>query len=135
MSKCQSSTRFLNREILLENPSSYLEYQDSEQEEAEFLVTLCKRTGAKILLDVNNVFVSSSNHQWDAKKYINTIPHDLVKEIHLAGHSIKELPNEILRIDTHDHFVCPEVWDLYAYTLQKIGPTPTLLEWDAKFPV
>ncbi len=126
---------FLNREILIENPSSYLEYKTSQHEEVDFLVSLCQKTGAKILLDVNNIFVSCSNHQWNAKKYIDTIPSDLVKEIHLAGHSITEIaPNQNLRVDTHDSKVCEEVWDLYAYTLKKCGLKHTLLEWDSEIP-
>lgn len=126
---------FLGREILIENPSSYIEYTASDQEEAEFLGTLCKRSGAKILLDVNNIFVSCINHGWDAKKYIDTIPGDLVEEIHLAGHSIKTIAQGVnLRVDTHDSSVCEEVWELYGYAIQKIGPLPTLLEWDAQIP-
>ncbi len=126
---------FLKREIFIENPSSYIEYHASEQQEAQFLVELCKATGAKILLDVNNIFVSASNHGWDAKQYIDSIQKGLVKEIHIAGHSTKTLPNnQILRIDTHDSFVCSEVWDLYAYAIERFGSTPTLLEWDAEIP-
>lgn len=126
---------FLGRTILIENPSSYIEYKASDQKEVDFLVTLCKRTGAKILLDVNNVFVSASNHGWNAKKYIDAIPVGLVAEIHLAGHSIKTLvSDQILRIDTHDQCVLQEVWDLYAYAIERFGPLPTLLEWDAKIP-
>lgn len=126
---------FLNREILIENPSSYLEYKASSKNEADFLVEMCKITGAKILLDVNNIFVSAYNHGWDAKNYIDAIPQDFVKEIHIAGHSTKILSAEqILRIDTHDNYVCDEVWDLYNYAIQRFGPTHTLLEWDANIP-
>ena len=126
---------FLGREILIENPSSYIEFNDSCLEEADFLANLCNKTGAKILLDVNNIFVSCSNHGWNAKKYIDAIPTHLVKEIHLAGHTIKNIaPEEIIRIDTHDNVVCKEVWELYAYALRKFGPVHTLLEWDAEIP-
>ena len=126
---------FLHREILIENPSSYIEYKASYKNEADFLVEICKITGAKILLDVNNIFVSSSNHAWDPKTYIDAIPHNLVKEIHIAGHSTKILStDQILRIDTHDNYVCDEVWDLYNYAIQRFGPTHTLLEWDANIP-
>jgi len=126
---------FLNREILIENPSSYLEYHSSDRDEAEFLVKLCQKTGAKILLDINNIFVSCSNHGWDAQKYIDKIPVDLVKEIHLAGHSSQEIsPEKTLLIDTHNNSVCTEVWELYGYALQKLGTIPTLLEWDADIP-
>lgn len=126
---------FLGREILIENPSSYLEYHSSDRDEAEFLVKLCQKTGAKILLDINNIFVSCSNHGWDAQNYIDKIPHDLVKEIHLAGHSSQEIsPEKTLLIDTHNNSVCDEVWELYGYALQKLGSIPTLLEWDADIP-
>lgn len=126
---------FLKRELLIENPSSYFEYKDSNQSEIEFLVNLCCSSGAKILLDINNIFVSSWNHGWDAKKYIDFIPAHLVKEIHIAGHSIQTLPNnQILRIDTHDNYICNEVWALYDYAIKKFGPIPTLLEWDSHIP-
>ena len=82
---------FLGREVLIENPSSYLQYKTSDQQEVDFLVSLCERTSAKILLDVNNVFVACSNHGWDPIKYINTIPKDYVKELHVAGHSVKTI--------------------------------------------
>jgi len=126
---------FLKREILIENPSSYLEFSISTFLEPDFMTTLAKSTGAKILLDVNNIFVSSFNHKWDAYSYIDAFPQELIKEIHLAGHSIKELQNnESLKIDTHDDFVCQEVWDLYEYACQKFGNVPTLIEWDEKLP-
>lgn len=126
---------FLQREIFIENPSSYLQYKMSDQEEVDFLVSLSEVTGAKILLDVNNIFVSCTNHGWDSKKYMDAIPTDLVKEIHLAGHALRELPSgEILRIDTHDNVVCDDVFTLYEYAIQKFGLVPTLLEWDAQIP-
>lgn len=126
---------FLKREILIENPSSYIEYKSSNKQESQFLVELCKATNAKILLDVNNIYVSCWNHGWNAKEYIDSIPVDLVKEIHIAGHSIKELPNDqTLRVDTHNNYVCVEVWDLYDYAIKRFGTTPTLLEWDADIP-
>ncbi len=126
---------FFKREILIENPSSYLEYQATKIDEVDFLTELCKITGAKILLDVNNVFVSCYNHGWSAQQYIDQIPVNLVKEIHLAGHSTKQIaPNKIIRIDTHDNHVLEEVWELYDYAIRKFGLIPTLLEWDAKIP-
>lgn len=126
---------FLKQELLIENPSSYIEYQSSQKDEVDFLVEICNQTGAKILLDVNNVFVSSWNHGWQAKDYIDAIPQELVKEIHIAGHTTKELPNkELIRIDTHNQSVCHEVWDLYGYAIARFGCIPTLLEWDADIP-
>lgn len=126
---------YLGRELLIENPSSYLEFSSSGMMEVDFLVSLCEKTKAKILLDVNNVFVSCANHGWDMKKYIDSIPSNLVAEIHLAGHSIKSLTEkQALRIDTHDTTVDDAVWALYGYTISKIGLKPTLLEWDANIP-
>jgi uncharacterized protein len=131
----EHAQEFLGRELLIENPSSYLEYKISCLSETEFLVTLCQKTGAKILLDVNNIYVSCTNHGWDAHKYIHSIPNNLVKEIHLAGHSRRSIAdNHDLLIDTHNQRVCQPVWDLYKYAIQKYGSTPTLLEWDADIP-
>lgn len=126
---------YLGREILIENPSSYLEFSISQMDEVDFLITLCHRTGAKILLDVNNIFVSCSNHGWNMKKYIDSVPPDLVREIHLAGHSAKFImPDQKMLIDTHDTTVDEAVWALYGYAISKLGPKPTLLEWDAQIP-
>ena len=126
---------YLQTTLLIENPSSYLEYASSTYPEAEFLAELIKRTGAKILLDVNNIYVSCCNHGWDPHAYIQAIPPDAVEEIHLAGHSIAAQDDtHVLRIDTHDNYVCPEVWELYGYTLKQFGLVPTLLEWDAALP-
>lgn len=135
---CQNIQRtqdYLQREILIENPSSYLEYNASELSEADFLIELCKKSGAKLLLDINNIFVSAHNHQWDAKKYIDKIPSELVKELHLAGHSHKNISeNKIIKVDTHDNKVCDNVWALYDYALSKFGVNYTLIEWDTDIP-
>jgi uncharacterized protein (UPF0276 family) len=126
---------FLKQEILIENPSSYIEFKSSYLKESDFLVELCKLTGAKILLDVNNIFVSCFNHDWDALGYINSIPKDLVKEIHLSGHSSRIIgSDQVLLVDTHNDYVCQEVWDLYEHAIQRFGPTPTLIEWDKDIP-
>lgn len=126
---------YLQTEILIENPSSYIEYQTSYISEVEFLVTLCRKTGASILLDVNNIFVSAANHGWNAFKYIDAIPREMVKEIHIAGHTTKVLSsNQTIHIDTHNDFVSPFVWELYAYAIARFGQTLTLLEWDSAIP-
>jgi len=126
---------FLNRTLLVENPSTYLEYKDSNYQEADFLNLLADKTGCGILLDVNNIYVSGQNNGWSTLKYLDTINPDHVKEIHLAGHShyVTE-NNQKLIIDTHDDIVCQEVWDLYARALPLFGNVPTLIEWDAKIP-
>ena len=126
---------YLQRTLLIENPSSYLEYNTSTYPEAEFLTELIKRTGAKILLDINNIYVSCMNHSWNPIQYIKTIPYESVAEIHIAGHSIiAQNEHNNLLLDTHDNFVCQDVWDLYSYAIKHIGLVPTLLEWDANIP-
>lgn len=126
---------FLKRPLLIENPSSYFEYKESDRQEVDFLISLCINTGCKLLLDVNNIYVSSQNHGWNAREYINAIPSHLVGEIHLAGHTPKIIDeNKILFIDTHDNFVCEEVWSLYALAIARFGLVPTLLEWDENIP-
>lgn len=130
----QITQDFLKQTILIENPSSYVTYHDSTWDEADFLVELSKQTGAKLLVDVNNIFVSCMNHGWNANAYLKKIPAHLVKEIHLAGHSTQQIKDFLLRIDTHDHPVCPEVWELYGMAIQQYGRIPTLLEWDDAIP-
>lgn len=126
---------FIQQRLFIENPSSYIEYQSSTEHEAEFLARLAKKTGAGILLDVNNVYVSCINHGWDPKAYLNAIPKELVKEIHLAGHSEKVLASgQRILIDTHDHCVAEPVWALYEDVITMMGPIPTLIEWDAQIP-
>lgn len=125
---------FLGRQILLENPSSYLEYRFSNYSEAEFLNELGKRTGCGILLDVNNVYVSCQNHGWNALAYLRGINAALVAEMHLAGHGRNDAGERSILIDTHDRPVCEAVWQLYQSALRIIGSRPTLIEWDADLP-
>ena len=125
---------FLGRRILIENPSSYLEYAHSTLPESEFLVETARRSGCGILLDVNNVYVSCRNHGWDAIAYLQGIPVGLVEEIHLAGHTLNQFEGGEILIDTHNRPVCDEVWRLYEYSLQRLGPHPTLIEWDTDIP-
>ncbi len=124
----------LRRNILIENPSSYLSYRHSVIPEAEFLTEICRRTGAGLLLDVNNVFVSAFNLSFDPLEYLASIPAEYVAEIHLAGHSEKIFPDGKLLIDDHASTVNQAVWELYANTLELIGNKPTLIEWDAELP-
>lgn len=125
----------LRRRILVENPSSYLRYRHSPIPEAEFLAELSRRTGCGILCDVNNLFVSASNHGWSTHDYLAALPAEAIGEIHLAGHALRDFGNgQILRIDNHGSRVCGEVWDLYAEALRRFGPVPTLIEWDTDIP-
>ncbi|WP_163832775.1 MNIO family bufferin maturase [Spartinivicinus ruber] len=121
---------FLEQPLILENPSSYVQFAESSLFEWEFLGQLAIETGCGILLDVNNVFVSSSHHGFDAEFYIKSLPCQYIVQIHIAGPS----DNGGLLIDTHDHPVPSQVWQLYALAQQLTGGVSTLLEWDANIP-
>jgi len=125
----------LGRTLLLENVSSYFEYEDSTIAEAEFLAEVARRSGCGILLDVNNLHVSACNHGFDAAAFLRTIPVGAVHEMHLAGHVRKRFADgaEIL-IDTHSEPVCDAVWSLYETALARFGAVPTLIEWDNDLP-
>ncbi|MFI4939643.1 MAG: DUF692 domain-containing protein [Burkholderiales bacterium] len=120
----------LGRELLVENLSSYLSFPHSEMTEGEFLAELTRLTGCGILFDVENLYVNARNLGVDAAAFIDAIPAAAVKEYHLAGYSMRDG----CLIDTHDHAVYPEVWELYEQVLQHIGPRPTLIEWDTDIP-
>lgn len=125
---------YLDRKILIENPSTYL-ILGSMEDELQFLADLAKRTGCGLLLDINNAFVSCSNHGASAEDYIDKFPVEHVGEIHLAGHSRQLLSNgEMLRIDDHGSKVSALVWALYERLVQRIGIVPTLVEWDTNIP-
>lgn len=124
----------LNRQILIENPSSYFMLKESDYSEAEFINALAKRSGCKLLLDVNNVFVSACNHGFDAQDYIKSVDSSLVDEFHLAGHSVQQLLTGEVRIDDHGSKVCQQVWELFELTLNHVGKKPTLIEWDSDVP-
>jgi uncharacterized protein len=126
---------YLRRAILLENPSTYLRWSYSTIPEWEFLAALAGRTGCGILGDVNNIYVSAANHGWDPSAYLAALPPAAIGEIHLAGHSVRELEDRrVLRIDDHGSRVIPEVWALYSEALACFGPVPTLIEWDTNIP-
>jgi uncharacterized protein len=125
----------LRRRILVENPSTYLRFAHSTIPEWEFMAAVVERTGCGMLCDVNNIFVSAHNHDWDADTYLASLPADAIGEIHLAGHSVRALANGgTIRIDDHASRVIPEVWALYAKALARFGPVPTLIEWDNAVP-
>ncbi len=126
----------LKRRILVENPSTYLQFRYSTIPEWEFLARVARRTGCGILCDVNNIYVSACNHGWRASAYLAALPPDAVGEIHLAGHTVRSIDEtRTLRIDDHGSRVSPEVWALYAETLARFGPVPTLIEWDTDVPL
>ncbi len=121
---------WLGRPLIVENPSSYLQFTSSQMPEQEFLARLCERTGCGLLLDVNNVHVSCYNHGLDPLAYIDALPADHIVQMHLAGPS----DHGTHLIDTHDHPVPDAVWPLYARAWERCGPVATLLEWDAQIP-
>ena len=125
----------VGRKMLLENPSSYLAFEESTWEETDFLAELTKRTGCGMLLDVNNVFVSATNLDLDPRAYIDAYPLEKVEEIHLGGHDEDhDDDNKPLLIDSHGAAIADPVWALLDYTLAKSGPRPVLVEWDNDVP-
>jgi len=121
---------FLGRPLVLENASTYVSFHCDELTEWDFIRELVKRSGCELLLDVNNVYVSSVNHGFAPRDYIDAVPAEAVRQIHLAGH---EDHGDYI-IDTHDHAIVDPVWDLYAYTLRRIGWVPTMIERDDHIP-
>jgi len=126
---------YLGRQMLLENPSSYVRFQGDTMHEADFLAELVHRTGCGLLLDINNLFVSAQNHGWTADDWLSRIQLDAVGEVHLAGHeqSTDDNGNPVL-IDTHGEEISEPVWFLYSEFLAQAGPRPTLIERDNNIP-
>jgi uncharacterized protein len=125
----------IGRSILLENPSTYVLFPESTMTETEFIRELVRRTGCGLLLDVNNVFVSATNHGYSALAYLADFPLEHVGEIHLAGHAEQaDDEGELLLIDSHDCPVADAVWKLFDIVIGQAGPIPTLVEWDSKIP-
>ncbi len=128
--KIRQARDFLEVPICVENVSSYAEYHLSEMTEWEFLTEVVERADCGILLDVNNIYVSSKNHGFDPREYIDHVPHHRVAQMHIAGHTRFEK----YILDTHDHPVLDPVWKLYARATRLCGVTATLLEWDDRIP-
>jgi uncharacterized protein (UPF0276 family) len=128
--KVRQAMDFLEVPFAVENVSSYAEFHESTMTEWEFLAEVAERADCGILLDVNNIYVSSQNHGFDPTQYLRAVPPGRVVQIHIAGHS----KFEKYILDTHDHPVIDPVWQLYAEAIRRFGPTPTLLEWDDRIP-
>jgi uncharacterized protein (UPF0276 family) len=124
----------LGRQILIENVSSYLEFEGSRLTEWEFLAGVAAESGCGILLDVNNIHVAARNHGFDSHEFLQAMPQAAVQELHLAGHSRMSLGEREILIDTHGTHVCDAVWDLYRAALRRFGALPTLIEWDTDIP-
>jgi uncharacterized protein (UPF0276 family) len=121
---------FLGVRLALENVSSYMTYTSSEMTEWEFVTAVVEEADCALLLDVNNIYVSSHNHAFDPNAYVDGVPHDRVVQVHLAGHT----NHGKYILDTHDDHVIDPVWDLYRRALRRTGPVSTLIEWDDNFP-
>lgn len=132
--KIDETQSYLGRSILVENVSAYLEFTESEMSEAEFICEIARRSGARLLLDINNIYVNSVNHGFDAFSFVNQVPPELVAEMHLAGHSRQKFNGQTIIVDTHDAPVPAPVWALYEHALQRFGAVPTLIEWDSRIP-
>lgn len=124
----------LARPMLLENPATYVLFEQSTLAETDFITEIVRRTGCGLLLDINNVFVSCTNHRNDPRAYLAAFPLRAVGEIHLGGHASEELPSGPLLIDDHGSPVADPVWTLYAETIARSNPLPTLIEWDNDVP-
>jgi uncharacterized protein len=125
----------IGRAILLENPSTYVVFRESTMSETDFIRELVRRSGCGLLLDVNNVFVSSTNHGYSALSYLADFPMEHVGEIHLAGHAEQaDDEGDLLLIDSHDGPVADAVWKLFDMVIGQCGPIPTLVEWDSDIP-
>ena len=120
----------LGRRLLLENPSSYVGFLHSTMPEWEFLGELARRTGAGLLVDVNNVFVTAHNHGFRPEWFLEGLPAAAVEQFHLSGHD----DSGPLRVDTHDREVSAEVWTLFRHAVRRFGPLPTIVEWDDRLP-
>jgi len=130
IARVKQVSEILERPLILENPSSYVEFAVSTMTEWDFLSRLAAEADCGLLLDVNNVFVSSFNHGFDAREYIDAIPPDRVVQYHLAGHTNKKTHI----VDTHSDHAVDEVWELYSRSCQRTGPVSTLYEWDENIP-
>jgi uncharacterized protein (UPF0276 family) len=130
VARVRAVSDFLERPLVLENPSSYVEFLASSMPEWEFLTRLAEESDCGLLVDVNNIYVSAFNHGFDARTYVDTLPADRVVQTHVAGHTHKGTHI----IDTHSDRAVPEVWELYARLVRRTGPVATLYEWDEDIP-
>ncbi|MDE2517625.1 MAG: DUF692 domain-containing protein [Rhodospirillales bacterium] len=129
----------LRRPVLIENPSTYVQFAHTTIPETEFLTHLVARTGCGLICDINNIVVSATNHGWDAQRYLQALPAAAIGEYHLAGHGpvsavLEGEASSGMLLDTHDRPVAESVWSLFADALRILGPRPALIEWDADLP-
>ncbi|VVC77278.1 hypothetical protein AQUSIP_26050 [Aquicella siphonis] len=134
VARIQQVQEFLRRQILIENISSYVQFTQSTLTEQDFIREVVKKSGCGILLDINNIYVSSANLGYNPEAFLQTIPVDHVQEIHLAGFSSTVINGREILIDSHDRAVIPAVWDLFRLAIQYLGRKPTIIEWDSNLP-
>ncbi|MCF6318175.1 MAG: DUF692 domain-containing protein [Proteobacteria bacterium] len=125
---------YFERKILIETPSTYIAFKNNIMPEYEFMNLLCQESGCHMLLDINNIYVQSHNHNLDPYEYIDNIEPRFVREIHMAGHIEKKIGDHSILVDTHNQTVCDDVWKLYDHAIKHLGTIPTLIEWDQDFP-
>ena len=130
VARIKQAQDIMERPLMFENPSTYVEFTISDMTEWDFIREVCDQSGCGLLLDANNIYVSCFNHGWDADEYLAGIPHDRVTQYHLAGHTNRGTHI----IDTHDNYVIDEVWQIYRKCIQRSGGRATLLEWDDNIP-
>ncbi|MBX9961659.1 MAG: DUF692 domain-containing protein [Burkholderiales bacterium] len=128
--RVDQAQEFLDRRVLIENVSSYVQFEGADMHEWDFLAAVARQTGCGLLLDVNNIYVSAMNHGFEARRYVDAIPSAAVEEIHLAGFDV----SGDLLVDTHGRRVADEVWALFRHTVRRLGAVPTLIEWDTNIP-
>jgi len=124
----------LGRQLLVENPSSYLRFEHSCIAEPDFLIEIAARTGCGLLCDVNNIFVTTENFDLDPVRYIDALPPAAIGEVHVSGHFKSQREGKKLLIDDHGDRVCDEVWALFAHAMRRFGPKPVMIEWDKALP-
>ena len=124
----------LGREILVENVSSYVQFECSRLTESEFVGSVVAESQCALLLDLNNIYVAGFNHRFDPFDYLKAMPASAIREVHLGGHTRVPFGNGEMLIDTHSTHVCDDVWALYAAAIQRFGNIPTLIEWDSELP-
>lgn len=132
--RIQQVQDYLQRQILIENISSYVSFKQSTMEEHEFLKAVASKAGCGLLLDINNLYINAINLGIDPSTYLNAIPANIVQEIHLAGFTSMVINNKEILIDTHNRPIVPAVWDLYRQAIQCFGTKPTIVEWDTDLP-
>jgi uncharacterized protein len=135
VARIQQMQDYLQRPLLIENISSYINFSASSMNEAEFIGEIAKQSGCGILLDINNIYVTAMNQQQNPRDFIANLNTQAIQEIHLAGFTTVTLQQQEILIDSHNRAIVPAVWDLFQLAIRKFGPKPTIIEWDSELPL